>query len=241
MMRSRRHVSLTALALVLAAVLAMLPERAMADRFTASLREQIENFVRSRHPGPFESIEVPSLGDFQLRGVDTSRVRVELSARGSGRTSGIVPVTVVLSDDDEVLKRGIVTTRVVSHRSIWVAARPLQKGALLQESDLRSVRHESRRVPKGATTDLDSLLGKELERSVREGAVIRAEWLDLPSVVERGQRVRLVIQRSGLRIEGVGRAVSDGALGEEIRVVNLDSRREVSGRAAGEGVVVVDF
>jgi len=50
-----------------------------------------------------------------------------------------------------------------------------------------------------------------------------------------------VAERGGLRIEGVGRAVSDGALGEQIRVVNLESRREVSGHAIASGLVRVDF
>ena len=210
-----------------------------ADTFTRSLRSQIERFVEARAGGSFDSIDVPSLGDFELEGVDPSRVRVDLSTRASGRLAGPVAVSVVLSDDAQVLKRGVVTARVNASRVVWVAARRLRKGETLRASDLSQKRLDATAVPRGTTADLRRLTGLELRRSVSEGTPVRTSWVAAPALVERGQLVRLIVVRSGLRIEGRGRAVSDGAAGDRIRVVNTDSRREVVGRVARDGSIHV--
>lgn len=218
-----------------------LPTSAFGGGFSSSLRDRIETFVAERAEGGFESIWVPSLGDFELPGVDPGSVRVELSTRERGRLNGAVPVSVVLSDDRRVLKRGIVTARVEASRSVWVVARDLRRGDRLRDKDLRSERMDAGSVPRETTSDLDQLLGKELKRSVREGTPLRTSWVTAPSIVERGQLVRLILTREGLRIEGRGKAVTDGALGDRIRVVNTDSRREVVGRVVEDGSVHVGF
>jgi flagella basal body P-ring formation protein FlgA len=165
---------------------------------------------------------------------------VDLSTRARGALSGPVPVSVVLSDPQRVLKRGIVTARVNASRVVIVAARALGRGERIQASDLREDRIDASSIPRDVTRDLNRLVGLELRRAVRNGTPIRTTWVEAPTLVERGQLVRLVLVRSGLRIEGRGRAVSDGALGERIRVVNTDSRREVMGCVAPDGSIDVD-
>lgn len=126
-----------------------------------------------------------------------------------------------------------------AEREVWVASRDLPRGALLGEGDLRLERRAPHRVPRDAVPDRGRLLGLELRRGVREGRVVRERMVEVPSKVKRGEVVRLVLRRGGLQIVGRGRAVSDGAVGDRIRVVNTDSRREVSGRVAGDGSIHV--
>ena len=60
-------------------------------------------------------------------------------------------------------------------------------------------------------------------------------------VVERGDRVLLVLEDGPLRIQATGRAQESGVVGEWIRVRNLDSKRELSGRVDREGRIHVAF
>lgn len=60
-------------------------------------------------------------------------------------------------------------------------------------------------------------------------------------MVERGDRVTIVLQHGPLLIQTLGKAQETGAAGEWIRVVNLDSKRELSGRIDPEGRVHVAF
>ena len=124
-------------------------------------------------------------------------------------------------------------------RDVWVASRDLPRGALLGEGDVRVVRLAANRIPRDAVPDGESLVGLQLRRGVREGRVVRERWVEAPSKVKRGELVRIVLRHGGLHIVGRGRAVTDGAVGDRIRVVNTDSRREVMGRVARDGSIHV--
>jgi len=228
-------------ALLTVATLGALAEPAAAAGLSASLRTRIEGFIAERAGGPVDSISVPPLGDFELEGVDPGSVRIELSTRQRGPFDGAVAVSVVISNDEVVLKRGVVTARVETTTSVWVAARELSRGTRVMESDLRLEQVPARSVPKGAVGNLDEMVGLQLRRSLQEGAVLRTRYLEPVSLIERGQVVRIVLRGGGLQIVGKGRAVTDGAYGQQIKVVNTDSRREVTGRVEKDGSVYVDM
>lgn len=211
------------------------------DPALASLRQEIEQFILERSEVPPDSIWIPPLEDFALPGVDPAGVRVDLSTRARGAISGSVAVNVALADDRRVLKRGVVTARVHTSRPVVVATRSLRRGETLQAADLRLEKRDVGSVADEATDQLTPLIGMELRRRVRAGTPMRTSWVEPPAVVLRGQRVRILLNSPVLRIEGVGQALADGAVGEHIRVVNSDTGREISGRVGPDGAIHVSY
>ncbi|MFN3527078.1 MAG: flagellar basal body P-ring formation chaperone FlgA, partial [Paracoccus sp. (in: a-proteobacteria)] len=82
-------------------------------------------------------------------------------------------------------------------------------------------------------------IGMQTRITIFEGRPLHPTMLQPPRLINRNQIVRLSFQRSTLRIEAEGRALSDGAAGEVIRVMNMDSRSTVSARVMPDGRVVV--
>ena len=126
----------------------------------------------------------------------------------------------------------------IASEPVWVAARDLSRGARVASGDLRLA--DAKRPPHDALRSESAALGMELRRAVREGRVVRSRWLLRPSAVKRGDQVAIVLRRGGLEIRGRGRAVTDGAVGDRIRVVNSDSRRQIVGRVEEDGSVHVE-
>lgn len=224
-------------ALPLLACLCAAPAAANTD----ALRSQIEDFVRERADHSVSSISVPPLGDFRIAGADPDSLRVDLSSRASGRMASTVPVTVVISDGERVLKRGVVTVQLRMERPVVVATRAIRKGEPIDPGAIRLERREAATLHGSAVGDPQRVVGMEASRSIRAGAVMRAEWVERPALVERGERVRLVLHGPSLRIDAVGLALSRGAAGDTVRAVNADSRREVIGRVAPDGSIHVAF
>lgn len=125
--------------------------------------------------------------------------------------------------------------------SAWVATRDLPRGAQIGPSDMRLEQKEARRIPRDAAAPGDEVVGLQLRRGVRKGRIVRERWLEAVSKVKRGDLVRIVVRSGGLQIVGKGRAVTDGAIGDRIRVVNTDSRREITGRVTRDGSIHVDL
>lgn len=116
-----------------------------------------------------------------------------------------------------------------------VAARVIAGRTIVTEADLRF----SETVHVGALTDPLDAVGLEARVTIYPGRPIRAGDLGAPAVVERNDIVRLNYSHGPLIIETDGRALSRGAIGERVRVMNLSSRATVSGTIVGAGRVEV--
>lgn len=68
---------------------------------------------------------------------------------------------------------------------------------------------------------------------------MRPSDLGTPTLVERNQIVNLVYMSGTLTILADGRALTRGAEGDVIRVMNLASKTTVSGRIAPDGRILV--
>lgn len=120
-----------------------------------------------------------------------------------------------------------------------VATRILRVGTVVGPTDL-VLRPVPDGVDMGATIgSLDEALGLETRASVYEGRPVRPGELGPPTLIRRNDVVTLRFSGGGLSIQTEGRALDAGGLGERIRVMNLDSRRTVTGSVAGPQLVVM--
>lgn len=109
----------------------------------------------------------------------------------------------------------------------------LSRGTMISSGDI-SVEVD------GAEASQDVLaqyVGKELIRTIYTGTEIRERDVQEPVLVKRNSPVTMIYRVGRLEISTNGRALSEGAMGEIVRVMNMDSRQAVEGRVTALGVV----
>jgi flagella basal body P-ring formation protein FlgA len=119
-----------------------------------------------------------------------------------------------------------------------VAAKPLARGAVLSASDLMVQMIETRFQRGVVFEHPQQIIGSKVKRNVNMGDAIQGNDICL---VCRNDAVLIKAGRSGLDIVTKGTALSDGSLGEQIRVQNAKSKRVVDGIITGVGEVTVNF
>ena len=70
---------------------------------------------------------------------------------------------------------------------------------------------------------------------------LTVQALSTAALVKRGDLVRLLIEKNGLRLSVSGEALDTGGSGERVRVVNESSKRELVGRVVDHGTVSVVY
>ncbi|MEM7295067.1 MAG: flagellar basal body P-ring formation chaperone FlgA, partial [Pseudomonadota bacterium] len=75
----------------------------------------------------------------------------------------------------------------------------------------------------GAAVDPRDIIGKETRIALYMGRPIRPSDVGPPSVVRRNEIVDIRYKVGGLSILSAGRALDQGAVGDRVRVMNLDS------------------
>ena len=114
--------------------------------------------------------------------------------------------------------------------ALLAAARTLPAGTVITAADLRAVDGD-----RPGLSDPSEAIGLQTRITIHEGRPLQASLLQAPRLIARNQIHPLVFQRGALRIVTEARTLSDGAAGDVIRVMNLESRATISAVVQPDG------
>lgn len=124
---------------------------------------------------------------------------------------------------------------------VLVVKRSMVRGDILSAADVDVQLRERGSLGPAWLESPDQLLGRVLTRPVASGTILSPTVLVAANVIKRGQSVMLVGQSGSFQVRAEGKALSDAAPGEQIRVQNLSSRRIVEGQVRDDGTVLVSL
>ncbi|MCD6272106.1 MAG: flagellar basal body P-ring formation protein FlgA, partial [Deltaproteobacteria bacterium] len=83
--------------------------------------------------------------------------------------------------------------------------------------------------------------GRRTRRSIDPATVLRTDLVELPPIVKRGDIVTIVAEAGGMRITALGKIKKKGHKGERLKVINLNSKKEIYARVVDSSTVRVTF
>jgi flagella basal body P-ring formation protein FlgA len=119
-----------------------------------------------------------------------------------------------------------------------VLARGIERNEVIKSSDVAIERRPKAEVGNDAA-GRDNAVGMQARRQLRAGQALRVTDLAKPDLVTRDQNVTLIYESSGLYLTIRGKAMEGGTEGDVVNVLNLQSKRTVSGVVVGRGQVSV--
>jgi flagella basal body P-ring formation protein FlgA len=132
-----------------------------------------------------------------------------------------------------------VSVSVKGYRHVVVTQLPLERGEPLQASGLVLEEREVNDSSGGHFDTVASLEGYTARRSIPRGKALTRTMLEAPRLVRKGQVVVIEAGTAAFSVRTDGTALTDGGLGDIIKVKNNQSGRIVEGTVAGEGRVNV--
>ena len=124
---------------------------------------------------------------------------------------------------------------------VVVTRKPLGRYQPIGEDDIESKTMDLSDLPDDVITDPETVLGKRTIRAIGGQVPLRADSVELPPLVKRGDLVVIIAESKGLKITTRGQVRKKGRLGEQIPVVNLDSNKVLYARVIDANTVKVDF
>jgi flagella basal body P-ring formation protein FlgA len=119
-----------------------------------------------------------------------------------------------------------------------VLARNVERNEVLKSSDVVVERRPKAEVGADAAAR-DRAVGMQARRQLRAGQALRVADLARPDLVQRDQNVTLIYESPGLYLTVRGKALEGGTEGDVVNVMNLQSKRTVSGTVSGRGQVSI--
>jgi flagella basal body P-ring formation protein FlgA len=125
-------------------------------------------------------------------------------------------------------------------QKVLVARGRIARGAPVGPDDV-----EVRRQALSASTldtplrSADELAGAEAVRELAPGTVLTSGMFRIPPIVKMGAVVSVTVVSGDITLIAEGEARSNGAMGQTIRVMNLESKKEFTARVVGPDRVEV--
>lgn len=119
-----------------------------------------------------------------------------------------------------------------------VLARSLERNETLKASDVMVERRPKAEVGADGLTR-DRAVGMQARRQLRAGQVLKGADVSKPDLVQRDQGVTLIYETAGIHLTVLGKALDNGTEGDVVNVMNLQSKRTVSGVVVGRGRVAI--
>ena len=121
---------------------------------------------------------------------------------------------------------------------VAVLTRDIDRADLLKSSDVSMERRPKAEVT-GEAASRDRTVGMQLRRPMRAGTPIRVADIVKPDFVQRDQSVTIIYQVPGLYLTTRGKAIESGAEGDTVSVLNLQSKRTLTGVVTGRGQITI--
>ena len=120
---------------------------------------------------------------------------------------------------------------------IVVPAHDINRGDTISESDLTYATMDGAQLISGIHTKMDEVKGMQARRVLAAGQPFRADDVRRPIVVTKGQTVTMEFDAPGVLLTAMGRAMSEGGVGDTVTIQNPASYRMISGVVTAPGVV----
>lgn len=121
---------------------------------------------------------------------------------------------------------------------VAVLTRDVERAELLKASDITMERRPKVEVA-GEPASRDRSIGLQVRRTMRAGTPIRVADIVKPDFVQRDQPVTIIYQVPGLYLTTRGKAIENGTEGDVVNVINLQTKRTLTGIVTGRGQVTV--
>ncbi|MBL0731452.1 MAG: flagellar basal body P-ring formation protein FlgA [Desulfosarcina sp.] len=125
--------------------------------------------------------------------------------------------------------------------NVVVTSRPLGRHKIITMEDVLIKRVDISKLSVNIINDPEKVIGRRTRRSIDPATVLRTDLVELPPIVKRGDVVTIIAEAGGLRVTALGKIKKKGHRGERLKVMNLDSKKEIYARVVDSNTVRVTF
>jgi flagella basal body P-ring formation protein FlgA len=144
----------------------------------------------------------------------------------------------ISNDSNPVPTKLRMTGTAIETVEVAVLTRDIDRSEMLKSSDVAQERRPKADVT-GEPALRERAIGMQLRRAMRAGTPIRVGDIAKPEFVSRDQSVTVIYEVPGIYLTTRGKALEGGAEGDTVSVLNLQTKRTLTGVVTGRGQVTV--
>lgn len=146
---------------------------------------------------------------------------------------------IVAPSKEDPQKRINISGRIERLVPVPVLKSGLKNGDIISAHDIDFVEMPKNRIPSGIITQEQDLLNMTPRRVISGGKLVMQNDIEKPKMVDRGDSITLVFANGPLLLTAKGKSLQAGAMGDTVRVSNLDSNKNLQGVVTADREVTI--
>lgn len=206
---------------------------------TDRLTEKVRNYIQQNLSAEAEDIEIELQNlDREVR-LPVGGVELQIGNLNTKRILGRTAVPVNIYVDGKLAKKKYIQAQVTAYQRVLVAQESIKRRQSLAENQFKWEKRPLVKLHSQPFTDVDSIQNYRLERSINTGQILTRNLIEIPPLVKRRDRVKIIAVVGRVRVSTAGVALESGTEGEHIKVRNIKSNREIMAKVIGKKTVKV--
>jgi flagella basal body P-ring formation protein FlgA len=206
----------------------------------AQMKQIFKNHVLDNAPWPSEDITLKTISTPSRLSLPVGRLSWKIREKRPDDYIGHVHLSVTFLIDGKPVRKASLSGRVLVKQKLVRAARNIRAGEMIDTEDITSAEEEITHVPDQGLKAED-IIGKRAIRPIRADQLILAGMIEDPPLVKKGSQVLIKAESDQILITTIGKVLEEGRSGDLIRVVNINSGKEIFARVKSPEVVEVSF
>lgn len=209
------------------------------DRDT--LEEIFRDYVMDNAPWESDRIFIERINAPESVALPKGNLDWEIDEKQNRNFIGNFSIMVDFKVDGASQRKIIVSGKLSVIREVVKAVRNINRGDIITAEDIALVSEKTKHFKKSLITDKKNIVGKRATRRIQVDKPIQAGMFEVPPAVEKGDRVVIKAENNELLITALGKALEEGCVGDQIRVMNISSGREIMAKVISTELVEVYF
>jgi flagella basal body P-ring formation protein FlgA len=146
---------------------------------------------------------------------------------------------VVAPSAQNPLKKINVSGHIDRMVSVPVLKNTLKNGDIIGGNDIDYLELPKNRVSNGVLVNEGDIMNMTPRRTIASGKPIMSNDLEQPKMVDRGEAITLIFSTGAMTLTAKGKSLQSGAMGDTVRVTNLDSNKNLQGTVTAHREVTI--
>ncbi len=208
-------------------------------------RDEMEMMVRdhfmSSPPSSEAQVNIKAVRIRDAILLPQGRISHEIERSHQSAPSRMLPLAIVFKVDGRLERKVPALVSLEVLQSVVVTRRPIPRLKIITPDDvtLRQVNVAGRSAR--IIRSVDAVVGMRARRAISMNTELHAGLVEWPPVVNKGDRVTIIAESGQLRITTTGEVKTTGKVGQQVRVLNLDSQKTIMAQVVDAHTVRVSF
>jgi flagella basal body P-ring formation protein FlgA len=206
-----------------------------------TLEKIFTDYVLDNSPWDQDQIVIEKINTPSSIAFSKGKLDWEITEKQNNNFLGNISITIDFYLDGESQRKIVLSGKVGIIKDVVKAVRSINSGEIISSKDITLVSEKGKNLNKNSITNIEDVIGKRATRRIQTDQTIQNSMVMVPPAIEKGAQVIIRAENDTLVITASGKALEEGCVGDQIRVMNIASGKEIIATVKRFDLVQVQF